>query len=48
MKIHEKIIQSPSFLYFTDFQLKFYRVHIFYLCRNWKQNNWRRHKVGHA
>jgi len=33
---------------FTDFQLKFYRVRIFYLCRNCKQNNWWRHNVGHA
>jgi len=33
---------------FTDFQLKFYRVRIFYLCHNCKQNNWWRHKVGHA
>jgi len=34
--------------FFTDFQLKFYLVRIFYLCRNCKQNNWWRHKVGHA
>jgi len=26
------------FLFFTDFQLKFYRVCIFYICRNCKQN----------
>jgi len=32
----------------TDFQLKFYRVRIFYLCCNCKQSNWWRHKVGHA
>jgi len=47
MKIHEKII---LFLFFTDFQLKVYRVglRIFYPCRNCKQNNWWRHQVGHA
>jgi len=25
MKIHQKVIQSPSFFFFTEFQLKFYR-----------------------
>jgi len=34
--------------FFTNFQLKFYRVRIFYPSRNCKQNNWWRHKVGHA
>jgi len=34
--------------FFTDFQLKLYRVRIFYLCCNYKQNNRWRHKVGHA
>jgi len=31
--------------FFADFQLKFYRVRI---CRNCKQNNWWRYKVGNA
>jgi len=48
MKIHEKIIYLSSFFFFTDFQLKFYRVCIFYLCRNCKRNNWWHHKVGHT
>jgi len=37
MKIHDKIISVLSL--FTNFQLKFYRVRILYLCRNCKKNN---------
>jgi len=43
-----KLSNLQPFSFFTDFQLKFYRVCIFYLRRNCKQNNWWRHKVGHA
>jgi len=44
----KKYLISIFFSFFTDFQLKFYCASIFYLCRNCKQNNWWRHKVGHA
>jgi len=47
MKIREKILES-IFLISWIFQLQFYSVHLFYLCRNYKHNNWWRHKVGHA
>jgi len=48
MKNHEKIYLISILSLFTDSQFKFYRLRIFYLCRNCKQNNWWRHKVGHT
>jgi len=46
-EIREKSLIS-IFSFFSDFQLQSYCVHLFYLCRNFKHNNWWRHKVGHA
>jgi len=43
-----KLSNIHPFSFLTDFQLKFYRVRIFYLCCNCKQNNWWRNKVDHA
>jgi len=43
MKLFKKIIQSSTS--FLNFQVRFYCLRLFYLCRNCKRSNWWRHKV---